>query len=172
MKSIRLFAMLACAGLAALFSVSAPAAGVTDYTENHVVDHIFRATSWTAPTTLCVALVTAAGNDASAGTEASYTGYARGQLNPGVANWKSTNGATSGASTGTSGATTNASTITFGSAATSGPQTIVGFELWDNCTIGSGNRLFYGSLTANKTVNNGDPAPTAPVDALSFTPGD
>lgn len=159
-----LFALLAALALPAF------AAGVTDYTENKVVDHIFRATAWTAPTTICIALTTSAPTDSAAGTEASYTGYARGCLATSTANWKSTNGATSGASSGTSGATTNASVITIGSAATSGPQTVTHFEAWDASS--GGNRLFYGTLTNSKTINNGDPAPTVPVDAMSFTPGD
>lgn len=171
MKRLRLvlFALLAALALPAF------AAGVSDYTENKIVDHIFRATAWTAPTTLCVALLTAAPTDASTGAtiaEASYTNYARGQLNPSVSNWKSTNGATSGASSGTSGATTNASTITFGTAAGSGPTVVTHFAALDSCTAGAGNVLYYGALTTSKTINNGDPAPTAPADAFSFTPGD
>lgn len=157
-------------GTAPQFVGTAHAAGVTDYTENKVVDHIFRATAWTAPTVLCVALTTSAPSDSAAGTEASYTGYARGCLNPSTSNWKSTNGTTSGASSGTSGQTCNASTITFGSAATSGPTVVTHFELWDASS--SGNRLYYGTLTASKTINNGDPAPTAPADSICFTPGD
>lgn len=147
------------------------AVGMSDYLENKLIDHVFRATSYTAPTTLCVAIATAAPTDASTGAtiaEANYTGYARAQLNPSVANWKSTNGTTSGASTGTGGTTSNASILTFGSPATSGPQVLTHFAYVDSCTIGAGNVLGWGSLSANKTVNNGDPAPTGAIDAFSF----
>lgn len=147
------------------------AAGMSDYLENKIADHLFRATSFTAPTTLCVGLVTGTSNDASTGaapgTEASYTGYARTALNAGVANWKSTNGATSGASSGTTGTVSNASIITIGGAATSGPQVVTGFFIADSCTTGAGNIHFYATLTASKTINNGDPAPTFAVDALT-----
>lgn len=173
MMQIRKFIVAAVLVFASAFaSLPAIAAGVTDYTENKLVDHVLRATAWTAPTTLCWALLTGAPNDASTGAtiaEASYTGYARGQLNPSVSNYKSTNGATSGASSGTSGASTNATIITFGTAATSGPTVVTHFGVLDSCTVGAGNLLFYGALSASKTINNGDPAPTAPVDAMSIT---
>jgi hypothetical protein len=163
----RLFLAVVLA-LAALPSFSA---GISDYLENKLIDHLFRATAFTAPTTLCVGLITGTGTDAGTGaapgTEASYTGYARTALNAGVAAWKSTNGATSGASSGTGGTTSNASIITIGSAATSGPQVLTGFFLADSCTIGAGNIHFYAPLTASKTINNGDPAPTFAVDALA-----
>lgn len=166
------FLKFAVLGLALLCSaLVASAAGMSDYLENKMVDHLFRATAFSAPTTLCVGLVTGTSNDASTGaapgTEASYTGYARTALNAGVANWKSTNGATSGASSGTGGTTSNASIITIGGAATSGPQVVTGFFIADSCTVGSGNIHFYAPLTASKTINNGDPAPTFAVDALT-----
>lgn len=167
----RRFTAAALAAVLALSVLPAFAAGMSDYLENKLIDHLFRATAFTAPTTLCVGLVTGTSTDASTGaapgTEASYTGYARTALNAGVANWKSTNGATSGASTGTGGTTSNASIITIGSAATSGPQVVTGFFIADSCTTGGGNIHFYAPLTASKTINNGDPAPTFAVDALT-----
>lgn len=147
------------------------AGGMSNYLENKALDYIFRSQTFTQPTTICVALLTSAASDTSTGatiSEASYTGYARGQLNAGYANWKGTGGeVTNTGSTGTSGTTSNASIITIGSAATSGPTTVVGYALVDSCTIGAGNVLFYASLTANKTINNGDPAPSFAVDALT-----
>lgn len=147
------------------------AAGMSNSRENCLIDSEFRAIQCAASTTICVGLVTGTTTDASTGvapgTEASYTGYARTALNASAANWKSTNGATSGASTGTSGTTSNASIITIGGAATSGPQVVTGFFLADSCTVGAGNILYYAPLTASKTINNGDPAPTFAVDALT-----
>lgn len=175
-KSLRNFAAtLMLSACLALSSGLALAAGVSDYVENKIVDHVLRATAWTAPTTLCAALLTAAPNDASTGAtiaEASYTGYARAQLNPSLSNWKSTNGTTSGASSGTGGTTTNAVQMTFGSAATSGPTLITHLAVLDSCTVGAGNVLFYSGLAASKTINNGDPAPTVPVDGISIQPTD
>lgn len=153
-------------GLLATTTVSAQQ--ISNYLENKLLDHVLRAQSFTAPTTLCGALLTAAPTDASTGatiTEASYTGYARGQLNPSASNWKGTGGETSGASAGTAGQIKNASVITFGTAATSGPTVVTHMAWLDSCTIGAGNVLWYGPLTNSKTINNGDPAPTLPVDA-------
>lgn len=145
---------------------SALAAGMTDFLENELLDHTFRARAYTAPAALYVRLCTAAGTDATGCTEATYTGYARGQLNPSVSNWKGSNGeVTAVDSAGTSGTTSNAAIITVGAAATSGPQVVTHFEVMDAPT--GGNRLFWAALTASKTINNGDPAPTFAVDALT-----
>lgn len=166
----RLFA-ITLASVVLLCSGLSHAGSMSDYLENKVVDYIFRSQSWTQPSTICVALLTAAPTDASTGatiTEASYTGYARASYNASFSGWKGTNNeVTNTSSAGTSATTKNASVITIGSAATSGPQTITHFALLDNCTIGAGNLLFWAALSANKTINNGDPAPTFAVDALT-----
>jgi hypothetical protein len=145
---------------------------MSDYLENKLIDHLFRATAYTAPATLYVALLTSAANDASTGAtiaEASYTNYARASLAASVANWKSTNGTTSGASSGTGGQTMNASTLTFGTTPGSGPTVVTHFAILDSATIGAGNVLFYGTLGASKTINASDPAPTAAADAVTVT---
>lgn len=49
----------------------------SDYLENAVLNHVFRNTSLSSPTTVYVALYTAAPTDAGGGTEASGNGYAR-----------------------------------------------------------------------------------------------
>lgn len=156
------------------FDLAAPsvahATNASDFLENKYVDYVFRAQAWTAPTVLCVALATAAPTDATTGatiTEAGYTGYARGQLNPSASNWKGTGLETAGASAGTSGTVKNNAIITIGSAATSGPTVVTHFAILDSCTIGAGNILFWAALTASKTINNGDPAPSFAVDALT-----
>lgn len=166
------FLKQAVLGLALMMSaLVASAAGMSNYMENELADHLFRGRSFTAPTVLCVALLTAAPSDASTGatvTEASYAGYARGQLNQSASNWKGTGGETTATdSTGTNGTVSNNSVITIGAAATSGPTVVTHFALLDSCTIGAGNVYFYSALTASKTINNGDPAPTFAVDALT-----
>ena len=40
---------------------------MSNFLENALIDHIFRATAYTAPATLYVALLTSAANDASTG---------------------------------------------------------------------------------------------------------
>lgn len=157
--------------IALAIALPALAGSMSNYLENKVVDYIFRSQAWTQPTTLCVALATSAPTDATTGAtlaEASYTGYARGQLNASYSAWKGTGGeVTNTGSTGTSGTTSNASAITIGSAATSGPTTVTHFAVVDSCTAGAGNVLFWSALTTSKTINNGDPAPSFAIDALT-----
>lgn len=168
MKRIK---QLFVAALLAVTSLASFGASMSNYAENKVADYIFRSQAWTQPTTLCVALATAAPTDASTGatiTEAGYTGYARGQLNASYSNWKGTNDeVTNTGSAGTDGTVSNASAITIGSAASSGPTTVTHFAIVDSCTIGAGNVLFWAALTASKTINNGDPAPSFAIDALT-----
>ncbi len=139
---------------------------MSDYLENKLIDHVLRDTAYTKPTTVYVALFTAAPSDSGGGTEVSGGSYARVQVGPSVSAWKSTNGATSGASSGTGGQSANGSTITFASPTGNwGVVTHVG--LFDAST--SGNLLFWGALTTSKTINNGDAAPTFASDAFSVT---
>lgn len=104
--------------------------------ENRCLDFINGLTA-TAPTTpLKVALVTANGDDATAGTEVAGGGYARQSLTVAAA---------------VSGATSNSADLVF----TNMPAcTVVGVEIWDSA--GTPVRLWYGALTASRTVNAGD----------------
>lgn len=156
------------AGLALAFTLqfAAQAQSLTDYGENKIVDHVFRATAFTAPTVLAVALFTSACSDSAAGTEVSGGSYARASLNPSISNWKSTNGTTSGASSGTGGQTSNAAAITF-PAPTGNWGSISHFGIYDATT--AGNMLICQSLTASKNVSNGDAAPSFAADALTVT---
>lgn len=141
---------------------------MSDYLENKLVDHIFRGVSFTAPAALHVALFTAAPSDSGGGTEVSGGSYARAQLNPSTTNWAATNGATTttNPSSGTGGATSNNSAITF-PAPTANWGTVTHFGIFDAST--SGNLLVHGALTASKTVNNGDAAPSFAISALVVT---
>lgn len=160
LRSLVAVALMALAGLA-------NAAGMTNFLENELSDHVMRARAYSPAATRCVALYTAAPSDAGGGTEASYTGYARGQLDASATNWKGTGGETTATdSTGTGGTVSNNAIITVGAAATSGPQVVTHFAVLDACT--GGNMLFWAPLTASKTINNGDPAPTFAVDALTI----
>lgn len=101
--------------------------------------------------------------------EASYTNYARATLAASLANWAGTQGAgTTVASSGTGAATTsNNSTMTFGTAPGSGPSYVWAVALFDAAS--AGNMLTVDPLTATKTINNADPAPTIAAAALSIT---
>lgn len=74
---------------------------LTDYLENKLVDHIFRASSYTKPSVLAVALFTSAPGEAGGGTEVTGGSYARVEVNPSDTNWNATQGGTSGDSSGT-----------------------------------------------------------------------
>lgn len=138
-------------------------ASASDYLENKLVDYIFRAGTFTAPSSIYVALCTAATTDADTGstiTEVSGGSYARTALNPSGSNWANTQASGTGASTGTGGVTSNSSTITFPTA-TGSWGTITHIALVDASS--AGNVLFHGALTASKTVGSGD--------VLSFNAG-
>lgn len=139
---------------------------MSDYLENHLIDHVFRNTSYTAPTVLAVELYTAAPSDSGGGTAVSGGSYARASLNQSVSNWESTNGTNSGASSGTGGTTQNLVAITFPTPSANW-GVITHFGIFDN-TVG-GNLLMWGALAVSKTVNNGDPAPSFAIGALDIT---
>jgi hypothetical protein len=101
--------------------------------------------SFTKPTTLAVALFTAAPGDSGGGTEVSGGAYARVARNPLDANWDATSG--------TDGHTANTADITFPTA-TANWGTITHVGIFDASS--GGNLLFYGALTTSKAVNTGD----------------
>lgn len=130
---------------------------MSNYLENKLIDHIFRATSFTMPTNIYIALCTATPTDASTGstiTEVSGGSYARQQYDPSAsARWTATQGGTSGASSGTDGTTENDTAITFPTA-TADWGTVTSVAIVDASS--AGNVLFWGDLDASKVVSNGD----------------
>jgi hypothetical protein len=153
--------------LALAFALPAQATSLTDYYENKIVDHLFRNTalSESSPASYYVGLLTASCSDSSAGTEVSGGDYARVAVTRGTSAWKGTHGSTTGASSGTNGTISNAGAITF-PAPTANWGTITHFAIYDAST--SGNQILCQSLTASKTVNNGDAAPAFAIDALTI----
>jgi hypothetical protein len=105
--------------------------------ENLTLDWINGVGTPTRPTTpLKVALVTAAGSDSAAGTEVAGGSYARQSLTVAAA---------------VAGAASNSADLVW----TGMPAcTVVGVEIWDNA--GAPVRLWYGPLTASRTVAAGD----------------
>jgi hypothetical protein len=105
--------------------------------ENLALDWILGVGTPTRPTTpLKVALVTANGSDTAAGTEVTGGSYARQNLAVAAA---------------VGGATSNSADLVF----TGMPAaTVVGVEIWDSA--GTPVRLWYGPLTASRTVSAGD----------------
>jgi len=178
-KSFRTFLAslaLALGVLAAPFIPHSPVAhlaptvqaqALTDYAENKIVDAVFRGQSLGAPATFYVALFTAACNDAGGGTEVTGGSYARVAVASSLANWAGTQSAGSTtASSGTGGQTSNNAAITF-PAPTANWGTVTHFALLDAST--AGNMWVCQSLTASKTINSGDSAPSFAIGALTVT---
>jgi hypothetical protein len=112
------------------------AGNLSNYLENKVLDHFLGTTAYTMPTTVYIALYTAAPNDAGGGTEATGGSYAR-------------QAATFSAASG--GATSNATNVDFASMPAA---TIVAIGVHDAIT--SGNLLVWGTLSSNKALDAGD----------------
>lgn len=109
----------------------------SNYLENKVLLHVFGGTSYTAPTTLYLALYTSDPGDGNTGTECSGTAYARQTITFTVV---------------TDTASNNAA-VEFPVAGSSwGTITHVG--ILDQLT--SGNLLAHGALTASKAIASGD----------------
>lgn len=128
-------------------------AAMSDYLDNILVEYIFRTeATFTKPSTLAIALCTAATADDDTGatiTEvADAYDYARFTLNPADANWD--------AITGANGTTSNTDDIEFPAANGGDWGTVTHIAICDSATWGAGNVLFHGALVASKTINDGD----------------
>lgn len=132
----------------------------SDYLENKILDHLLRATAFTAPATVYVALLTATPSDTGGGTEVSGSNYARVSVTSATTAWNGTHGTTTGASSGTDGTVENAAVITFNTPSGSW-GTVTHFAVYDAPT--AGNLLFYAPLTVSKIIGSGD--------AVSFAAG-
>jgi len=109
-----------------------------NYLENALINVTLRATSYTAPTTVYVALYTSDPTDADTGTECSGTSYARQSVT---------------FSSPSNGATSNSAAVEFPQAGGSwGTITHIGIR--DAST--AGNLLYHTALDASKTIATGD----------------
>jgi len=113
-------------------------AEMSNYLENALINVTLRATAYTAPTTVYLALYTTDPTDADTGTECSGTSYARQSI---------TFGAPS------NGVSTNSAAIEFPQAGGAwGTITHIGIR--DALT--TGNLLYHTPLDASKTIASGD----------------
>lgn len=111
---------------------------MSNYLENALINGTLRATTYTAPTTVYLALYTTDPTDADTGTEVSGSAYARQAI---------TFGAPS------NGVSTNSAAIEFPQATGSwGTVAYVGIR--DALT--TGNLLYYTPLDVSKTIDTGD----------------
>lgn len=131
----------------------------SDYLEGQIRAHQFRTATWAKPTHNFVALWIGDPTDTgSAGAEVSGGSYARQDLPPADANWS--------AVSATDGITKNLAAITF-PAPTANWGTITHAAIFD--AVSGGNMIASGALSASRVVNNGDAAPTFPINAIVVT---
>lgn len=122
------------------------AGNLADGEENRLIDAALGTAAHVAPTApIKVALVTALGSDAAAGTEVAGGSYARQSVTFGAA---------------AAGSASNSGAVTFLNMPTC---TVVGVEIYDSA--GSPRRIWHGSLTASRSFVLGDTF-TIPVGAL------
>lgn len=162
MKLIRLI----LAGLLLSVTSLAHAGALTDYAENKLVDALLRGQTLGAPATWYVALYTTCPTDSTAGTEVTGGSYARVAVTASLANWAGTQSAGSTtASSGSGGTTSNNGVITF-PAPTANWGVVTCWALTDAAS--AGNIWIWSALTQNKTINNGDAAPSFAAGAATF----
>ena len=141
-------------------------AALSDFAENKVLDAILRGQALGAPVTHHVGLYTTNPSDTGGGVEVTGGAYARVAVTAGLAAWSgSQTPGTTVASTGTDGTIENNAAITF-PAPTANWGIVTGFGIFDAAT--AGNMWIYAPLTINKTINNGDAAPSFGISALTF----
>ena len=109
----------------------------SDYLETKVLDHVFGGTAYTAPTTLYVALFTAAPSDSGGGTEVSGGAYARQTI----------------AFTTSGDTTSNSAAVEFPTA-TANYGTVTHVGIYDASS--AGNLMAWAALTSSKTIETGD----------------
>ena len=141
------------------------AAQASDYLENKLIDHLFRAGTFAKPTALWVALFTGSPADAGGGTEvdrrqlcAREPGAVRYQLarHPGRHDRRRARAPAARPPMPSSSAFP-APTATWG--------TVSHFGIFDAAT--AGNLLIWDALTVARPILSGDPAPTFNIDALT-----
>lgn len=123
---------------------------MSNYTEKKVGEHMLRGVVSTSPGQTWLALYTSSPGDDNAGTECSFTGYARQTfgVTPSAA-WSSI---------GVDGRTKNQNTITFPANAGGSNIVVTHWGIFDAST--GGNLLFHGALDSSKTLE--------PTDVLSL----
>lgn len=115
-------------------------AALSDHAEALLLDWLMTNGTATRPTAWYVALYTAAPSDSGGGTEVSGNGYSRQAV-------------TFAAATSPGGTTSNTGAVSF-TASGGNWGTITHIGIHDAST--SGNLLWHGSMTASKTVADGD----------------
>ncbi len=110
----------------------------SNYLENALINATLRATAYTSPSAVYVALFTSDPTDAGSGTEVSGNAYVRKQVT---------------FSSPSNGVTSNSADVTFDQA-TGNWGTVSHIGIFDAST--SGNLLYHTPLTSSKTIETGD----------------
>lgn len=149
----------------------------TDFFENKLIDFIFRGqalgitgasvAAGAGPSTLYIGLISAAGTDASPGTELTGGGYARVAVTASLTNWAGTQGAASTlVSSGSSGTTSNNVAITF-PVSTGAQGTAVEFGMFD--ALAGGNELIRAALGGSMAIGSAGITPSFAAGTLTYT---
>jgi hypothetical protein len=115
--------------------------GISDYLRNKLLDAVLGA-GYTKPSTVYIALYSAAPTGAGGGTELTGNGYARASVTNNSTNWPNAS----------SSIKTTGAAFTF-TTATGAWDTATHWGIFDAST--SGNLLFWGSLDTSRTAENG-----------------
>jgi hypothetical protein len=130
---------------------------LSNYLEGQILDHLLRTGSWVKPTTLYIALFTAAPSDSGGGTEVTGGNYARAAIVPLDANFS--------APAGGNGTSYNLDSVVFNKPSASwGTVTHVG--IFDALT--SGNLLVWGALSASVAIAATTTTPFLAVGAINI----
>jgi|TARA_B110000483_G_C18020956_1_gene474990 hypothetical protein len=114
----------------------------SDFTENQIVEHFLRSNNQdTTGRTLYLGLFTSDPGESGYANEATYTGYARQEI--------------TFTAIDASGNTSNQGIITF-PANLGTTQIIADAAVFDSLTVGTGNQILHGGLTADKTLDLND----------------
>lgn len=122
----------------------------SDYLENAMLDHVLGTSALSSPT-VYISLYTSDPGETDSGTEVSGNGYARLTASFGAASSGSASGPTS---------------VTEFTASGGAWGTVTHFGIHDAAS--AGNLLYYGALTASKTIADGDTLRFA-VNSITIT---
>lgn len=133
-------------------------AGLSDYLENKLNDHLFGGGNYTPAASHFIGLFTATPSDAGGGTEVTIgsNGYARCEVTNNTTTWPLTS----------TGAKANGIALTFPTASGAGWGTVTHFGIFDAAS--GGNLLAWAALTSSRAVASGDDSNFA-INALTLT---
>ena len=123
----------------------------SDYLELELLDHVLGGGDYSRPATVYIALYTVAPTDAGGGTECTGGSYVRKSVTNNDTNWPAA----------AAGAKANGTEIAFVEA-TGDWGTVVAFGIFD--AESGGNLLYWGDLSASKSIDSGDTAKFAVGD--------